>query len=185
MSTFEALGSAADFLGGYYVDWFDAPDGPRAAGSGYTAGNCRYDFGDIEIVIAVDGPPVSLSICAPTNVRGQFRRGDSVLLADCHPNFKPLRLLFDPPVSAVGTQVGAIGMAGQAYDSVLYAAGADGEAQGRSVRATLRNVVGNAPFVGLRCRDGACITEAWFDVLSPDGAGSFSQVAINQLYFVP
>ena len=185
MPVFEVLDSPDDFSGGYYVDWFEQPAGLLVPVCGYTAGNCRYDLENLTLTVDVSGPAVELSVCSQNRVRGQFRRGDPVLLADCHPTQKPLRLTFAPPVRAVGAYVGAEGLAGQNYDAVLNVAdAATGNGQGRNVRATLSNQVGTAPFLGLRSPAGTRIGEAWFDALSADAATVLQRVAIGPLSFL-
>ncbi|MFT3805047.1 MAG: hypothetical protein QM766_27980 [Burkholderiaceae bacterium] len=194
MSRYKALASADDFSGGYYVWWFEHNEDELVPVTQIDAGTAQYVLEDPPLRVSIDiagiPGPVTLSICGPFNVlggsNGQFALGDPVLIADCDPIRKPLRLTFDPPVRAVGTRIAALGgKAGESFDATLYAGEADGQSQGRGVRAICEAGSAVAPFVGLRCLDGARISEAWFDTISPDGQGSFKQVAINQLYLIP
>jgi hypothetical protein len=190
-STFTSLTTPNAFGEGFFIDWFERPpafpDEPMRPGTPFTDGNNIYDYGDLTLTIDVAGPQVELSECSPNGrVRGQFRRGDPVLLGDNQASTRPIRILFARPVRAVGAFIGAEGLAGAAYRASLTVPDAAGGPDcGVRANATLSLAANSAPFLGLQCDQGELIREVWFKASSADGNGGIPRVAISQLYYLP
>jgi hypothetical protein len=152
-------------------------------GTPFTDGNNVYDYGDLALAIDVEGPQVELSECSAARVRGQFKRGDPVLLGNSQASPRPIRILFAHPVRAVGAFIGAEGLAGAAYRASLTVPDAAGGPDcGLRVDKTLSLAANSAPFLGMQCDQGELIREVWFKASS---AGGMPRVAISHLYYLP
>jgi hypothetical protein len=188
----------------YKLDWLN-PDinyfpgaGSREIGEPVTIADKLYKFiepgsSGRKVTITIDnyGPPIHFDICNAFNFSYNFRVGQGVLLADNPPGRKPIHLSFNPPVSALWTQVSAEGDVDTEYRGELDVALANSQIfQVHSSVGTIQKAYGTAPTLGAQATDGQNngIAEAWIDVveLSTQGVASlFPQIAINDLYFLP
>lgn len=182
------LSDPNDFASGFFVDWAEHPDqGALTPIVQYDVMSNRYDFGDQRITIDIKGPAVFFSVCNFNFLNANFVEGDSVLLGDNEASKMPVHLLFDPPLRGVGAHVSAVGPAGRDYLGQMWVR-LDGTGAWEPLARTGRlnkQRQGDAPFLGAKGRAGNLITEAWFDVVDPNNKINFSQVAINNLHFLP
>lgn len=189
-ANFVDLNSPDDLAAGFYIEWAerppDFPPQPLVPVTPYNNALAVYDFGDLRIEIDVQGPPVAMTACDANFLVGSFHPGDSVLLGDTDATAVPLRLSLTPAVRAVGSRVAAVGPPGTQYLATIKAHDALTDTwMSRVVAGTVSLNDDSAPFVGLRCRGGGRIDMVSFDVAGLTPGVQLTQVAINQLYYLP
>lgn len=135
---------------------------------------------------------VKLQNCAFDDFNYNFNEADGVLIADKNKRSAmvkfPLRLTFQQPVRAIGTQISIDGKPEANYFGMMQLnLGNDIADDYWQVRGTLSSARGSAPFIGAKAAPGKLISEAWFDAvyISNVPASRILMVAINTLYVLP
>lgn len=169
----------------YVLDWVKDSIRPKMSlpCAITTAAMATYRFDVADIVIDRAGPAVSFSRCGQNLFNGNLASGEGVLLGDNRPNIRPIHLIFETPLRALGACISAVGSRNTPYVGVLWAK-VDGQWFRLTVPGVLSSKRESAPFVGLQVRQGSAITETWFDADDDGHPGRFSRVAIGSLHYL-
>ncbi len=169
----------------YVLDWIKDSVKPKMAlpCSITTAAMATYRFDVADIVIDRAGPAASFSRCGQNLFNGNFASGEGVLLGDNQPNIRPIHLIFDTPLRALGVRVSAVGSRNTPYVGVLWAK-VDNQWSRFVAPGVLSSKRDSAPFLGLQVGAASAITEAWFDADDDGHPDRFSRVAIGSLHYL-